>query len=159
MIAVTNASQRMIGTVGYIASFDLSDYEPRTIEQVQVQATDGTLSEVETSSVAPEILDGYCDDAAAPDFAFNQKGNTVDVFLKLSLYPWEATVYVEFTYHRNGQNIDSIAVEDAERLDIPQPARELFKARCLKLMYEGQNKEIPYDITNNIRRELAKLGL
>jgi hypothetical protein len=76
--------------------------------------------------------------------------------LKTSVYAFVAGVTIEFTYHRNAQNITDVATE---YIDIPQSAKELFKNLCIRTLKEIQGADVPFDITNNIRREQGKLGL
>lgn len=160
MIPVTDATKRLEGTYGYVAAFDLADYEPNgNVLQIQVLGDDDVLSSPVESAVSPDVLDAYCEDEACPDIAFNQMGNTVNVFLKTTVYPYIAAVEVEFTYFRNAQNIENISGEDEDNIDIPQSAKELYKNVCLKLTYEGKGKRVPYDVLNNIRKQTNKLGL
>ena len=154
MISVTKATQRLIGTYGYVATFDLTDYLPHTISQVQVY--DGSaLSKVLTSPIAPSTLDSYPELLTCPDFAFTQKGNNIDVFFKVDTYPYTSTTKIEFTFLRNAQTLTA----DTDYLDIPDSARELFKDLCLKIMYDSKGAKVLSDINERIKRQLSFLGL
>jgi hypothetical protein len=154
MILVTTAPQRLTGTYGYVATFNLTDYLPQTVSQVQVY-NGTTLSAVSQTSTPPSTLDTYCGLVTCPTFAWTQKGNHVDVFLKTATYPYTATTEVEFTFLRNAQTLTA----DTDYLDIPDSARELFKNLCWKMMYNAKNSKVTSLIEENIKRQKSFLGL
>jgi len=145
------------GTYGKVVRFNLANFEPRTVTQIQMAETDPSpvMGDPVTAAVTLATLYAYLEDADAPDVAFAQSGNTVDVFLLATAYTVASTEYIGFWFQRNAVNVETTA----DKLDIPQESRSLVKAVALNMVYVDKGKAAPYQVTETINSEKAKLGL
>lgn len=155
---ITNGTVDAEGTYGYIIGFNLTAYEPRAVSQIQLQETDpaNVMSDPVTAISTLAALYAFPEDSICPDIAFAQQGNIVYIFLKTAVYTFVATVRIAFWYYRNAQNLATTA----NKLDIPQEAKELFKQLVLKkqaLLTKGGS--IPATVTAEITEQKTKLGL
>jgi len=153
-IAINTGTQVAVGTNGYVASFDLINYEPQRVFQVQAERN-GVLSTPAKDTVSLDKLFGYPENSSPPDLAFAQSGNIVYVFFNGSKYPFDSTSRVAFWFFRNALNVTTAT----DKLDIPQEARELFKAIVLDKMFNLLQRPTPFEILETIRLEKEDLKL
>jgi hypothetical protein len=152
---ITDGTQAVVGTYGYIVTFDLTLQDIRNITQVQLQKNATTLSPAIVDLSTFEELSNYCEDSDCPDIAFCQTGNIVNIFLKTTTYPYDATVRIAFWFQRNAQNVSATT----DYLDIPVESRTLFRALVLENVYLTKELKIPFDVQETIKTERANLGL
>ena len=156
-IAVTDGIQVSTGTYGYIVRFSLHGQESDSVYQVQMlnELVSPILGDAITSGVNQSSLVSYPMDASCPDSAWSSSGDNIDIFLKLSAYPYVSTTRAGIWFYRNASNVSATP----DYIDVPQEARELFKAYCFDEAYTLKGKRPKFDISEMINSEKTALGL
>jgi len=150
---ITDGTQVKIGTVGYIVSLDLSDYDISVILGIQVKNATGWTAPV-TDEVTFDVLAGYIDSALAPDIAYCWMRNNLFVFVK-AVYTYISTTLVTFWHYRNAQNIATVG----DDVDIPGEMEQLALSLILRKVYMDKNISIPQNINQQIRIQCANLNI
>lgn len=157
-IAISDGTDVAVGTYGKVVRFNLSAYEVRTVRAIQLQdpsTTPDTMGDVVSAGTTPETLQAYPEDASAPDAAFAQSGDILDVFVLEATWPVANAPRLGIWFTRNAQNV----AVTTDKLDIPQEAKTLARALALREGYILKNKPVPFQIDEEVRAERARLGL
>ena len=154
---ITDGTQVALGTYGYVAKFNLSSYLLKTMRQVQLQKVSGTptLSLPSTTQDAIDVVYGYPEDLACPDFAWCQDKNIVHVFCKTSKYPFTSNTRIGFWMFRSAIDM-TIA---SSNTDVASDKKELFRLLVLQAMYVMEGSKVPAGIVNGILLERYRLGI
>jgi hypothetical protein len=154
--AITDGTQVALGTYGYVVSFDLTAYEVRSIEQIQMQSATNVLS---TPSVTPETreeLFALCENTqTTKDFGYFLDDSTLFVFCRTAKYAYVGTVRIGWWLKR--YSIDMATA--AATIDTAQDKEQLLRCLTLEAMYISLDQKTPYDIANTIRIEKTRLGV
>ena len=149
--AVTDVSQRAVGTYGYTISIDTTGLYAYKITFVQAQDDSGAtpvLSDPSGSSVSIKTLQEYLEDASCPDIAFNYAHGICTIFFKTSVYPYVSdTRFAMF-----GQRDSLKFYADGDKADFPDSEAALFNAYVIKHAALLTNKPIPSDVARIIQK-------
>jgi hypothetical protein len=154
---VTDGAQVLIGGVGYVVAFDLSNQNIDKIKAVQLYKSDVPISVGEHTEEASSRNDlfMYTSNTAAPDVAFYQEGTIVYVFVKDSVFPYVAENRIAFWFTTHA----SASLNTNSRISVPSSARSLLKAYVKLAIYEDEGGRIPAEIEEDVRKQKAALGL
>lgn len=150
---VTDYTDRVIGSVGYIIKLDISHllYEKITSIQAQVGASNTPVGiDTEVSIID---LYNYLNATDAPDLAYNQAYNTLTIFFRTSVYDYVADTRFDIKGYRIPQAITS----DTDFLDIPDRDIEYFLLTVKRLIAMAKNNSSPETITSRISELETKI--
>lgn len=151
---VTSGTQSAIGTYGYVASINMTTSTPKSIIQIQIQKS-SVLSDVYNTESDLDDLFNFCEDSGCPDAAYTLVGNMLSVFLKTSVYPFDANTLVQTLLYRNVIPLTLVG----SSIDVPNEARRLFALLVLLQAYRIYGRRVEAFITDGVQEEKSVLGL
>lgn len=153
--SVTDFSQQAIGTYGYTVKIatDPTSLNAAEITAVQAQASASDTPSPVTSEVSINTIQGYLNDFACPDLAFNFDGGNVTIFFKTSVFAYVSATRVALVGKRNAQ----ATTADSDLLDIVDDDLGLLIAYILQSAYLSFKNTKSKAVEDSIETEERKI--
>ena len=126
---VTDFDQQAIGDYGYIVKIDAVSLLALEVDAVQAQASASSTPSPVTAETTRNAIEGYLNDSACPDLAFNFSGSDVLVFFKTSVFAYASDTRIALFGKRFAQNVS----DDATKMDILDDDIALLLAYMMQL--------------------------